>query len=84
LIAVGLADDDFAHASPANDPPFMAYHDAAQHAGDTGHAGDSNDLDYLEARRSRPVLTPAARAAHTTPPTRHSRLTRCVSTIRAV
>jgi hypothetical protein len=72
LIAVGLADDDFAHASPANDPPFMAYHDAA------------NDLDYLEARRSRPVLTPAARAAHTTPPTRHSRLTRCVSTIRAV
>jgi len=38
LIAVGLADDDFERANPANDPPFMAYYDAAQHAGDTGHA----------------------------------------------
>jgi hypothetical protein len=38
LIAVGQADEDFTHANPANDPPFMAYYDAAQHAGDTGHA----------------------------------------------
>lgn len=38
LIAVGTADDHFAHADPANDPPWMCYYDAAQHAGDTGHA----------------------------------------------
>lgn len=38
LIAVGTADDHFAHSTPANDLPFMAYYDAAQHAGDTGHA----------------------------------------------
>lgn len=36
--AVGQADDEFAHASPHNDPPWMAYYDAAQHSGDTGHA----------------------------------------------
>ncbi|MBV9312178.1 MAG: XRE family transcriptional regulator [Pseudonocardia sp.] len=38
LIAAGRADDAFSHAQPANDPPWMAYYDAAQHAGDTGHA----------------------------------------------
>lgn len=38
LIAVGRADDSFAHARPAKDPPWMSYYDAAQHAGDTGHA----------------------------------------------
>ncbi|MFD9701351.1 XRE family transcriptional regulator [Lentzea sp. NPDC059081] len=38
LIAVGTADDQFAHSTPANDPSWMAYYDAAQHAGDTGHA----------------------------------------------
>lgn len=38
LMAVGTADDHFAHSNPANDPPFMAYYDTAQHAGDTGHA----------------------------------------------
>lgn len=38
LIAVGTADDDFARANPADDPPWMAYYDAAQHQGDTGHA----------------------------------------------
>lgn len=38
LIAVGTADDHFAHADPANDPSWMHYYDAAQHAGDTGHA----------------------------------------------
>lgn len=35
---VGLADDQFANAEPANDPVWMAYYDAAQHSGDTGHA----------------------------------------------
>ena len=38
LIAVGLADDHFAQRVPADDAPFMAYYDDAQHAGDTGHA----------------------------------------------
>ena len=38
LTAVGAADDAFADASPDQDPPWMAYYDAAQHAGDTAHA----------------------------------------------
>ena len=38
LVAVGTADDHFAQANPADDPPWMAYYDAAQHQGDTGHA----------------------------------------------
>ncbi|MFI6169066.1 XRE family transcriptional regulator [Nocardia sp. NPDC051052] len=38
LKAVGQADEEFSHATPANDPPWMAYYDAAQHSGDTGHA----------------------------------------------
>ncbi|MGH3920590.1 MAG: XRE family transcriptional regulator [Pseudonocardiaceae bacterium] len=38
LIAVGTADDHFAHSTPANDPPFMAYYNAASHAGLTGQA----------------------------------------------
>ncbi|TDD72108.1 XRE family transcriptional regulator [Jiangella aurantiaca] len=38
LRAVGQADEAFAHTAPAGDPPWMAYYDAAQHAGDTGHA----------------------------------------------
>ncbi len=36
--AVGVADEEFSHARPANDPDYMRYYDAAQHAGDTGHA----------------------------------------------
>lgn len=36
--AVGHADEQFSHADPAEDPSWMAYYDAAQHAGDTGHA----------------------------------------------
>ncbi|MFZ2119156.1 MAG: XRE family transcriptional regulator [Pseudonocardiaceae bacterium] len=35
---VGAADEEFSHARPANDPDHMRYYDAAQHAGDTGHA----------------------------------------------
>ncbi len=38
LIAVGTADDHFAHATPADDPPFMGYYNAATHAGLTGQA----------------------------------------------
>ncbi|WP_198036979.1 XRE family transcriptional regulator [Nocardia sp. BMG51109] len=36
--AVGQADDEFDNRVPDNDPPWMAYYDAAQHGGDTGHA----------------------------------------------
>lgn len=36
--AVGVADEEFSHTRPANDPDYMRYYDAAQHAGDTGHA----------------------------------------------
>ncbi|MER5665678.1 helix-turn-helix transcriptional regulator [Streptomyces mirabilis] len=38
LAAVGAADDAFAQSDPTQDPPWMAYYDAAQHAGDTAHA----------------------------------------------
>jgi DNA-binding XRE family transcriptional regulator len=38
MAAVGQADDAFAEARPEEDPPWMAYYDAAQHAGDTAHA----------------------------------------------
>lgn len=38
LATVEWADDAFADSRPGNDPPWMAYYDAAQHAGDTGHA----------------------------------------------
>ncbi|MFC8797146.1 hypothetical protein ACFT2C_05400 [Promicromonospora sp. NPDC057138] len=36
--AIGEADEAFAGADPANDVPWMAYYDHAQHSGDTGHA----------------------------------------------
>ena len=38
LVAVGTADDHFAHSTPANDPQFMAYYNAGMHAGSTGKA----------------------------------------------
>ncbi|RMI33722.1 XRE family transcriptional regulator [Nocardia stercoris] len=38
VAAIGQADEEFSNATPSNDPPWMAYYDAAQHAGDTGHA----------------------------------------------
>lgn len=38
ISAVGQADDAFSHSNPAEDPPWMAYYDKAQHAGDTAHA----------------------------------------------
>ncbi|MGH3902314.1 MAG: XRE family transcriptional regulator, partial [Pseudonocardiaceae bacterium] len=38
LIAIGTADDHFAHTTPTDNPPFTAYWDAALHAGSTGHA----------------------------------------------
>lgn len=53
--AVGQADDEFAQASPSNDPPWMAYYDAAQHSGDTGHALFDLALDgrFVSEARSR-------------------------------
>lgn len=36
--AVGVADEEFSHSRPADDPPWMRYYDSAQHCGDTGHA----------------------------------------------
>lgn len=38
MIAVGEADNAFAQSCPAEDPPWMAYYDEAQHNGDTAHA----------------------------------------------
>ncbi|WP_280352108.1 helix-turn-helix domain-containing protein [Nocardia abscessus] len=53
--AVGRADEEFSHASPENDPPWMAYYDAAQHSGDTGHALFDLALDgrFVGEARSR-------------------------------
>lgn len=38
LTAVGQADEAFPHSNPAEDPPWMAFYDSAQHHGDTAHA----------------------------------------------
>ncbi|MGW0998352.1 helix-turn-helix domain-containing protein [Streptomyces sp. NPDC002523] len=37
MAAVGEADEAFSCARPAEDPPWMAYYDEAQHNGDTAH-----------------------------------------------
>lgn len=38
LATVGQADEEFSRIRPAQEGPWMRYYDAAQHAGDTGHA----------------------------------------------
>lgn len=38
LTAVGTADEHFAHASPANDPPCIAFYNDARHAQFTGRS----------------------------------------------
>lgn len=38
MTAVGNADEQFGRSEPGENPSWMAYYDAAQHAGDTGHA----------------------------------------------
>ena len=55
MAAIGQADDEFSNANPSNDPPWMAYYDAAQHAGDTGHALFDLALDgqFVSEARSR-------------------------------
>ena len=37
LTAIGTADDHFAHVTPDNEPPFLAYYNDASHAVLTGH-----------------------------------------------
>ncbi|MGH3719032.1 MAG: XRE family transcriptional regulator [Pseudonocardiaceae bacterium] len=36
LAALGAADEHFAHSTPADDPPYMAFYNAAMHAWNTG------------------------------------------------
>lgn len=38
MVAVGQVDEAFSRARPTDDPEWMQYYDAAQHAGDTAHA----------------------------------------------
>jgi hypothetical protein len=38
LTAIGTADDHYTHSTSDNDPPLMAYYNAAFHAASTGHA----------------------------------------------
>ena len=38
VAAVGVADEEFSRAHPADDPAWMAHHDAALHTGETGGA----------------------------------------------
>jgi hypothetical protein len=38
VAAVGLADEEFSHSRPANDPATVHYFDAGVHAGETGRA----------------------------------------------
>ncbi|WP_199565164.1 hypothetical protein [Spongiactinospora rosea] len=38
LETIGRADEQFARIRPSEEMPWMRYYDAAQHAGDTGHA----------------------------------------------
>lgn len=63
LRAVGQADEAFAHTAPAGDPPWMAYYDAAQHAGDTGHA--LFDLTVQGHRTEAPARLQTAVDGHT-------------------
>ena len=38
VTAVGVADEEFSHARPADTPPWMATYDDAVHSGEAGHA----------------------------------------------
>ena len=52
LTAVADADRAFALSVPGEDPPWMAYYDAAQHSGDTGHALFDLAMDGFPADRA--------------------------------
>jgi hypothetical protein len=73
LAAVGRADEAFALQDTALDPPWMAFHDAAQHAGDSGaallalvptRAAGAADCHarYVTAIEARPVHLARSRA----------------------
>ncbi|MGO4649946.1 helix-turn-helix domain-containing protein [Nocardia sp. 2YAB30] len=64
--AVGQADEEFASTSSDNDPPWMAYYDAAQHSGDTGHTLFDVALDGRFVGEARTRLK-AAVTGHTAP-----------------
>lgn len=64
LAAIGMADAEFSHADARVDPPWMAYYDDAQHAGDTGHALWDLGVNGRFAERARHRLA-AAVAGHT-------------------
>jgi hypothetical protein len=38
VAAVGVADEEFSHAWPVNDPVYVCHYDAAEHTGSTGEA----------------------------------------------
>ena len=38
MTAVGVADEEFSHARPADTPPWMATYDDAVHSGEAAHA----------------------------------------------
>ncbi|WP_245717414.1 XRE family transcriptional regulator [Nocardia jejuensis] len=60
LAAIGRADDEFAHANPSEDPPWMTYYGAAQHSGDTGHALFDLAIHGRFVNEARTRLTTAA------------------------
>ncbi len=59
LAAIGRADDAFACSSADEDPPWMKFYDAAQHAGDTGTA-------FLDLTLARLAGVCEARSRHET------------------
>ncbi len=64
LAALEAADACFAGTAPADVPPWMAYYDAAEHAGDTGHALADLALRDRRPDHARARLT-AAITGHT-------------------
>jgi hypothetical protein len=62
LAAVGRADDAFARQDTAHDPPWMAFHDAAQQAGDVAAAL----WDLVVADAAGAARTNECRARHVT------------------
>jgi hypothetical protein len=65
LRTVGLADEQFAQADPANDPDWMRYYDQAQHLGDTGHALWDLAVRHGEAEQEASSRLASAVAGHT-------------------
>jgi hypothetical protein len=65
LRTVGLADEHFSQAAPANDPDWMRYYDQAQHLGDTGHALWDLAVRQREAEQDAASRLASAVAGHT-------------------